>query len=194
MKKTVFFFVGLILITQPAFADDIAEVDAFMKKRLGNIMALLQDKTLQQDTRDEKIIAIITEAFDFRLMSKLTLGKRHWPGLSKAEKARFTELFIERLKASYLEKLNLYDDEQIVYGKPKLVKNKVQMMTELVSKDSKITMRYKLYKSKKTGWRVYDVSIEGVSLITTYRSQFNEVLQTGTMKDLFTKLERPEAN
>ncbi len=192
MKKAAFVLIGIMLMVEPAFADDLAEVDSFLKERLNRIMGLLQDKNLEKSTRNDKIVVIITEAFDFDTMAKLTLGKKYWPGLSTAEKARFTELFVGRLKASYLEKLNLYDDETIVYSKPEQVNNKVQMMTELVSKDNKITMRYKLYKPSKAGWKVYDVELEGVSLITTYRSQFNEVLQTGTMKDLFAKLERPE--
>ncbi len=193
MKKAVFVLIGMMLLTQPVLASDVAEVEAFLTQRLDGVMALLQDKKLDKKTRNDKIVVIITEAFDFDTMAKLSLGKKHWPGLSGKEKKRFTDLFIERLKASYLEKLDLYDDEKIVYSKPEQVKNKVQMLTELVSKDNKITMLYKLYKSKKEGWRVYDVELEGVSLITTYRSQFNEVLQTGTMKDLFAKLERPEA-
>ncbi len=194
MKKAVFVLIGLLLVTPPAYADDTAEVDAFLTKRLNNIMTLLQDKKLEKPERNDKIVVIITEAFDFETMAKLSLGKKHWPGLNKADQVRFTKLFIERLKASYLEKLDLYDDEKIVYSKPEQVKNKVQMMTALVSGDNKITMLYKLYKSKNAGWQVYDLELEGVSLITTYRSQFNEVLQTGTMKDLFSKLERPEAN
>jgi len=193
MKKAVFILLGLLLYTLPAFADDVADVDGFLKKRLDNIMVLMQDKNLQKESRNEQIVIIITEAFDFTTMAKLSLGRKHWPGLSKADKLRFTDLFIERLKASYLEKLDLYDDEKIVYSTPVQVKKKVQMMTELVSGDNKITMLYKLYKSKKKGWQVYDLELEGVSLITTYRSQFNEVLATGTMNDLFAKLERPDA-
>jgi len=192
MQKAVFILIGLIFMVQPAFADNIAEVDRFMKERLDGIMRLLEDKTLQKTTRNEQIIDIISEAFDFTTMAKLSLGKKHWTRLNKEDKTRFTQLFVERLKASYLEKLDLYDDEAIVYSKPVQVKNKVQMMTALVSGGDKITMLYKLYNSKKAGWRVYDLELEGVSLITTYRSQFNEVLASGTMTDLFAKLERPE--
>ncbi len=192
MKKAVFVLLVLMISVQTVFADNITEVEGFMKQRLDGIMTLLEDKTLQKEKRNEKILVIITEAFDFTTMAKLSLGKKHWTGLTKEEKTLFIQLFIERLKSSYLERLDLYDDERIVYKKPKAVKNKVQMMTELVSGGEKITMLYKLYKSKKSGWRVYDLELEGVSMITTYRSQFNEVLASGTMTDLFAKLERPE--
>ena len=63
------------------------------------------------------------------------------------------------------------------------------MLTELVSGPDKISMLYKLYKSPK-GWQVYDLELEGVSLVTTYRSQFNEILQSGTIDDLFANLEK----
>ncbi len=192
MKKALIIFVSFLFFAQPALADDITEVDVFLKGKLDHVMKILQDKSLEKKERNDKIIEVIDGAFDFSTMAKLTLGKKYWPGMTGADRDRFTKLFVERLKASYLEKLDLYDNEKIIYRKPVQVKKKVRMMTELVSGDNKITMLYKLYKLKKAGWRVYDLELEGVSLITTYRSQFNEVLQNGTMNDLFAKLERPE--
>lgn len=191
MQKVVFVLVALMLMVQPVFADNVAEVDVFMKEHLDGIMTLLKTPNLPKETRNEKIIEIISEAFDFTIMAKLSLGKKHWRKLSKEDKPRFTDLFIERLKTSYIEKFSLYEDETIVYSKPVQVRNKIHMVTELVSGDNKFTILYKLYKSKKAGWRVYDLELEGVSLIMTYRSQFNEVLAAGSMTDLFAKLERP---
>jgi len=192
MKKVLIIFVSLIGLSQPAFADDLAEVDTFLKGKLDRIMVLLQNKSLEKQERKEKIVEVIDGAFDFTTMAMLTLGKKYWPGMSAAERDRFTQLFVKKLKASYLEKLDLYSDEKIVYSPPVSANGKIHMLTELVSGHDKITMLYKLYKSKTLGWRVYDLELEGVSLITTYRSQFNEVLQNGTLSDLFAKLEKPE--
>jgi len=191
MKKWIFILFSLTLFVSPAFADDLSEVEHFMKDKLRTVMKVLENKSLTKEQRDAGVLTQINEAFDFRIMAKLSIRK-HWRGLSKEEKNRFTALFIERIKASYLEKLDLYTDEEITYSPPVRVKKKVHMMTELVSGDNHISMRYKLYKSKTMGWRVYDIELEGVSIITTYISQFNEVLAKGTMKDLFEKLERPD--
>jgi phospholipid transport system substrate-binding protein len=126
-------------------------------------------------------------------MAKLTLGRKYWPGLAKEKKERFEELFIKRLKESYIEKLTryTYTDEKIVYDAPIQVKKKIHIPTDLISKDNKISMLYKLYKSKYN-WKIYDIEIEGVSIIKTYRSQFNQVLSSGTIDDLLIKLEEPK--
>lgn len=192
MKKWILMLLGFTLFASPVLADDLSDVDHFMKEKLSTVMEVLENKSLSKVQRDEAVLEQINKAFDFKKMAKLTLGRKYWPGLSKEEKTRFTTLFIKRMKASYLEKLDLYTDEQIAYSQPVRVKKKVYMMTELVSGDNRITMRYKLYKSKKSGWRVYDIELEGVSIITTYRSQFYEVLNKGTINDLFSKLEQAD--
>ncbi len=95
------------------------------------------------------------------------------------------------MKESYLEKISLYTDERIVFHESVQVKRKVHIATDLISKDNKISMLYKFYKSKH-GWRIYDLEIEGISLIVTYRSQFDQVLNEGTVDDLIIKLEKSE--
>jgi len=192
MKKIILILLSLSLFSSPVFADDLSAVDHFMKEKLSFVMKVLENKSFTKEQRDEGVLEQINLAFDFNKMAKLSLGRKYWPGLSKAEKTRFTSLFIKRMKASYLEKLDLYTDEQITYNTPVRVKKKIHMLTELVSGDNRISMRYKLYKSKKSGWRVYDIELEGVSIITTYRSQFHEVLAKGTINDLLEKLERSD--
>ena len=123
-------------------------------------------------------------------MAKLTLGRKYWPGLSQENRDQFTERFVKLLKNSYLGKLTLYTDEQILYEKASWEKNKVQVPTFLVSDDNKISMLYKLYRSQ-TGWHIYDVEIQGISLILTYRSQFDQILKTGSFEDLLLKMEEP---
>ena len=124
-------------------------------------------------------------------MSRLALGKKHWPSLTQDQKKKFITLFTKRLKDSYLDKMMLYSDEKIKYNAPVQIKKKVHIPTILVSKDNNINMLYKLYKSKQ-GWKIYDLEIQGVSLISTYRSQFEEILRNKTVEDLLAKLEKPE--
>jgi phospholipid transport system substrate-binding protein len=128
--------------------------------------------------------------FDFELMARLSLGKKHWSGLSQDKKVRFTELFINRLKASYLSNFNLYTDEKVLYDPSVQVKNKIHAPTYLVSKDKKISILYKFYKAQEN-WKIYDLEIQGVSIIRSYRSQFSSILESGTIDDLLLKLENP---
>ena len=156
------------------------------------MLSVLQKKG-EHEAKKKEIIEIVSPIFDFSLMAKLTLGRKFWPELTKEEKERFTELFVRRLKQSYLEKVTRYTcaDVRIVYNAPIQVKKRIHIPTELISKDQKTSMLYKLYKSKHS-WKIYDMEIEGVSLVITYRSQFNQVLSGGTIDDLLTKLEGPE--
>ena len=153
----------------------------------------MQKKDLAPQAKNSEVVEIVTPMFDFPLMAKLSLGRKYWPDLSREHKEKFTELFVERLRQSYLNKLTAYTDEKISYESPVAVKKKVHMPTLLISKGKKISMLYKLYSSNNS-WKIYDVEIEGVSIIRSYRSQFNEILQKGTFDDLLQKMERPANN
>ena len=150
----------------------------------------MQKKDLEQQAKNKEIVDIVTPMFDFELMARLSLGKKHWPGLSQDKKERFTELFIKRLKASYLNNFTLYTDEKVFYEPSVQVKKKIHAPTYLVSKDKKISILYKFYKAEKN-WKIYDLEIQGVSIIRSYRSQFSSILESGTVDDLLLKLENP---
>jgi phospholipid transport system substrate-binding protein len=89
--------------------------------------------------------------------------------------------------------LTTYTDEKIIYEPPVEVKKKIHIPTSLISKGKKISMLYKLYPSNNT-WKIYDVEIQGVSIIRSYRAQFNEILQNGTFDDLLQKMQKPANN
>ena len=191
MKSLLYAVLILLVMSQTVVKDDKSAVKELLESKLDAVVAVLQKKELEQQAKNKKIIEIVTPMFDFSLMAKLSLGRKYWPGLSKDKQERFAELFIKRLKESYREKLTLYTDEKIVYQAPVQVKKKIRIPTELVSKNNKISMLYKFHKSKRN-WKIYDIEIEGVSIISTYRSQFDEVLSSGTIDDLLLKLEKPE--
>lgn len=191
MKRMLYAVLFTLILSQGVMADDKKEAEELLKGKLEQAILVLEKKELNEEAKKKEIVEVVTPMFNFSLMSKLTLGKKYWPGLTKEQKERFTELFTKRLKDSYLDKMMLYTDEKIEYKESVQVKKKVQIPTILISKDNKILMLYKLYKSKH-GWLIYDIEIQGVSLILTYRSQFDEVLRNGTVDDLLAKLEKPE--
>jgi phospholipid transport system substrate-binding protein len=192
MKNLIYAVLFVLIFSQAAVADDKKEAEEALKGKLESVIVVLEKKDMDQQVKKKEIIEIVTPIFNFSLMSKLTLGKKHWPGLTKDQKEKFTKLFTKRLKDSYLDKMLLYTDEKIEYKVTVQVGKKVQIPTILTSKDNKISMLYKLYKSKQ-GWRIYDIEIQGVSLISTYRSQFDEILRNKTVDDLLAKLEKPES-
>lgn len=191
MIRILYIFTCLVILSNTLLADDGSDAREIVKRKLDSVFAVLQKDNLDQQAKKQEINAIVSPMFDFELMAKLTLGKKHWPGLPREKKEKFTGRYIELLKSSYLEKLTLYTDEKVLFEPPVQVKGKVQVPTQLVSKDRKTSILYKLYKSGES-WKVYDLEIQGVSIIRSYRSQFAEILKTGTIDDLLLKMERPE--
>jgi len=182
--------VGLLLLNLAIAADEKGSAEEFLKSNLDAVFTVLQKKDLSQQTKNSEIVGIVTPMFDFQLMAKLSLGRKYWPDLSKEKRERFTELFVNRLRQSYLNKLTAYTDETVVYDPPLKVDEKVHIPTYLVSKGNKIGMLYKFYQASGQ-WKVYDIEIQGVSIIRSYQSQFKEILQNSTFEDLLLKMEKP---
>jgi len=191
MKSLLYSVFILLVMTQTVGADDKDVAKELLESRIEAAIAALHKKDLDQQEKNKQVVEIVTPIFNFPLMAKLSLGRKYWPGLTKEKRQRFTELFTKRLKETYLGKLTLYTDQTVVYKTPVQVKRKIKIPTELVSKDNKISMLYKFHKSKHS-WMIYDIEVQGVSIISTYRSQFDQVLSKGTIDELLLKLENPE--
>ena len=191
MKSLLYAVLILLVMTQTVGADDKDVAKEILESRIEAAIAALHKKDLDQQEKNKQVVEIVTPIFNFPLMAKLSLGRKYWPGLTKEKRQRFTELFTKRLKETYLGKLTLYTDQTVVYKTPVQVKRKIKIPTELVSKDNKISMLYKFHKSKHS-WMIYDIEVQGVSIISTYRSQFDQVLNKGTIDELLLKLEKPE--
>jgi len=191
MKSLLYSVFILLVMTQTVGADDKDVAKELLENDIEAAIAVLQKKDLNQQEKNKQVIEIVTPIFNFPLMAKLSLGRKYWPGLTKEERQRFTDLFTKRLKESYLDKLTLYTDEKVVFKTPVQEKRKIKIQTELISKNNTISMLYKFHESKH-GWLIYDIEIQGVSIISTYRSQFDQVLSKGTIDELLIKLEKPE--
>lgn len=182
--------VGLLLLNLAIAADEKGTVEEFLKSNLDAVFTVLQKKDLSPQAKNSEVVEIVTPMFDFQLMAKLSLGRQYWPDLSKENRERFTALFVNRLRESYLNKLTTYTDETVVYEQPVKVNGKVHIPTSLISKDKKISMLYKFYQSSDQ-WKIYDIEIQGVSIIRSYQSQFSEILRNSTFDDLLLKMEKP---
>jgi len=182
--------VGLLFVDLAIAAEEKGTAEEVLKSNLDAVFMVLQKKDLSPQAKNSEIVEIVTPMFDFQLMAKLSLGRQYWPDLSKENRERFTELFVIRLRESYLNKLTTYTDETVVYEQPVKVNGKVQIPTSLISKGKKISMLYKFYQSS-TQWKIYDIEIQGVSIIRSYQSQFNEILRNSTFDDLLLKMEKP---
>ena len=189
MYRTLISLFAVFFAAATLSADEVNEIRAMTKEKVDLVIQTLKDTSLSKKEKKEGILKTIDGLFDFNLMARLSLGKENWKPLSKSKRKEFSKLFVERLKQSYLDKLDLYTDEEVVVGEAKQTKkNRVEVLTFLVSKDDKKEMTYKLYKAKKKGWLVYDVVVLGVSIVATYRSQFSGILKKGSMEQLLERM------
>lgn len=171
------------------FADEASEIREMTSVKVDQIIRMLRSDSLSKEEKKIEIFKKLDALIDFNLMAKLCLGKKYWKRLSKEGRAEFVQLLVERLKQSYLDKLDLYTDEEVeVVEARKTGKNRVEILTNIVGKDTKLEMVFKFYKSKKKGWMAYDAVILGVSIVQTYRSQFSGVLKKESLEKLIERL------
>ena len=192
--KKVLLIVGIFVFTQSLSANE--QVD-LLKKRLmetiDKVVLIVENKKISKPTRNDRIIDTITPMFDFELMAKLSLGKT-WKKLDKANKELFIKLYVQRMKKSYSSKLDGYSDEKVEIVKTKQPKkNRIVLVTNLLSKSESLEIVYKFYKPKKqkkdkNNWLIYDAEVLGVSILKTDKVQFREFLQDKTISDLMDKL------
>jgi len=183
-----------------AVVKDPNDPNELLEAKWNAVVTVLQNKELDQELKKKIIDKIMGPIFDTELMAKLVLGRTHWPKLTAPQQKRFTELFIEKLKNFYLDKTTLYNNEKVLFKPAIQKKNTIYIPVVLISNDKEVAILCKFHKMNETGgskmneyWKIYDVEIEGVSVLLTYRSQFDDILRRGSVKDLFDQLEKPPA-
>jgi phospholipid transport system substrate-binding protein len=189
MRRLLYMILLVTLASAPVFAAASAseEVRALLRQKIDKVVALLHDASLTREERNRSIIVTVSPIFSFQTMAKLSLGREHWPKLTPEQQEDFSALFETRLKQSYVDKLDLYSDEEVRYGDVIKAGNQLHALTTLTGKDDSIEVLYKFFQGHR-GWQVYDVEIGGVSVIQTYRSQFDGIISESGIDGLFDKL------
>ncbi len=164
-----------------------------LKTTIDKLLSTLKDPALKGDTQTEQrrdaLRTVINERFSFAKMSQLSLA-RHWKKRSAEEKEVFIKLFGQLLEETYVSKIETYTDEKIAYGKEVVKKNKAKIYTKVVTDSLEIPIDYSMYKTKQGSWMVYDLVIEGVSLVGNYRSQFSKILEKDSYEELLEVLKK----
>ena len=160
-----------------------------LKATIDQVIGVVTNPQYKNDrsTRRAKMKDIIFPKFNFVEMGKRSLGKKYWKQISPEERKSFVDVFGKLLENSYANKLENYSDEKINYV-DEIVKGRYAMVkTEVVRKNDTINVDYKLIESPGD-WRVYDIVVEGVSLIKNYRSQFRKIIHNDSFNALMDKL------
>jgi phospholipid transport system substrate-binding protein len=154
-------------------------------------LSILRRPDLQGDAKKAERRALlrkeISPYFAFDEMARRTLGV-HWKERTPQERREFVALFTDLLENTYAGKIEGYKGDRIVYGKETVDPPYAEVRTKVVVREGEeYSLDYRLLKGGDR-WRVYDVVIEGVSLVSNYRSQFADILQKSSFEELTRKL------
>ena len=180
---------SLVLILGAGKTAQASGITEGLKATIDQVISVVTDPQYKKDrtTRRTKMKGIIFPKFNFLEMGKRSLGNTNWKNIKPEERKAFVDVFGKLLENSYANKLENYSDEKINYV-DEIVKGKYAMVkTEVVRKNDSINIDYKLIEGSNE-WLIYDITVEGVSLIKNYRSQFGKVIHNDSFEVLMDKL------
>ncbi len=168
-----------------------SEVTSELKAAIDVAFKILNDPSLKGPEKEalkrSKLRAAIKKRLDFAEMSKRSLA-RHWLKRTDSERKEFVALFSRLLENSYMDKIEMNSDAEVRYDGERKAGKKVEVKTRVFTrKGLAVPINYRLMK-KDDGWVVYDIVIEGISLVSNYRTQFNKIIRDSSYEGLIKNL------
>ncbi len=162
-----------------------------LRTQIDRVVKTLEDPELRKEDRAAErraaVRKIAEDIFDFGETAKRSLA-RHWQARTPAEREEFVVLFTNLLERSYISKIELFNGERIVYVGESLDTDQATVRTKIFTRQgTEVPIDYRMLR-KGARWLVYDVIIEGVSLVANYRTQFNKIIQTSSYQELVRKM------
>ena len=164
-----------------------------LKQRVDEVIKVIDDPALTNKTaeRHAAVRKIAEDIFDYPDTAQRALGP-HWNARTPQERQEFVQLFADLLDRAYVGKIDLYQGEKVRYAGETVDGDEATVKTRIVTKrGTEVPVDYRMH-AKNGRWLVYDAIIEGVSLISNYRTQFNKVVQTESYQSLVQKLRAKE--
>jgi phospholipid transport system substrate-binding protein len=191
MKKYISVCLTILLAVILGAASAWATVTDEVKRTVDQVVTIVSDANLKEPQNEAKrraaLKSSISRIFDYGEMAKRSLGI-HWKSRSRSEQKEFVDLFATLLENSYAGKIESYENEKIVYDKETVDGDYAEVRSRVVTaRRDEYSLDYRLLK-EGTRWMVYDVVIEGVSLVSNYRSQFNKIILNQGYGELVRKL------
>jgi phospholipid transport system substrate-binding protein len=194
MKATYLFrslipFFLVLGITSSPFAGEPTEK---IRQTTDKIISIISDPALKDPSKAKEkrrlIRRAVDERFDWQEMARRALA-RHWQRRTEEEKREFVRLFGELVENTYMSRVENYSGEKVIYEGESIDKDYSVVRVKIATKKNTIIpVEYRL-KKEGNDWLVYDVSIEGVSLINNYRTQFNGVISQSSYEELVKRLQ-----
>jgi len=160
---------------------------------VNNVLSVLRDPAMKGDkakkAKKEKVRAISEKMFDFNELSRRTLAM-NWKNLNPDQQKEFIDLYKDILEDAYMDRIMSYSDEKVVFSKEIMLSDDTaEVQSNIITKKAEIPIYYRVIL-KDGNWRVYDVIIEGVSLIKNYRTQFRDILANKSPEELLKVLRK----
>lgn len=181
-----------IALSFPLLARAGAPTDS-LKQTVDQVVKTLSDPALKEkpDVRRTEVRKIAESIFDYPETARRSLGQ-HWNGRTPEQQQEFVKLFADILDRSYVSKIDLYQGERVQYTGETIDGSDATVKTMIAAKNNTdIPVDYRMHV-KNGRWVVYDVIIEGVSLVSNYRTQFNKIIQTESYDALVQRLRAKE--
>ena len=191
---SVFCFLISSLLLMPITVQ-AGEPVTLIKQTINEVIDILKDEELKKPGKEAdrraELRRVIGERFDFEEMAKRSLAL-HWKKRTPEERQEFIPLFSDLLERSYVNKIESYTDEQILYTDENIDNDYASVKTKIITKRNvEIPIEYRLLK-KNNRWGVYDVVIEGVSLVNNYRNQFNKIIRKDSYEELVKRMQQKQ--
>lgn len=181
---------AVIVLVGGASAEPGAAATEAVRTTINEMIRILKDAELKKPGRAEErrrsLEQVIGDRFNYDEMARRALGAQ-WNKLSDTERQEFVDVFKRLLSSSYADKIEGYSGEQVHYLNERLEADYAEVRTKVASDKTEIPLDYRLL-NKSGAWRVYDVVVDGVSLVNNYRSQFTKIIRESSYADLLEKL------
>jgi phospholipid transport system substrate-binding protein len=183
-----------LLAARPSAAGPATDI---VRETVDQVLAIGNDPALGESARRARIRQVIVSRFGFEEMARQCLG-RYWNERTPAERAQFIRLFTDLLERTYINDIEAYRAGQdIRYGPERVEDDQIEVpSTVLTENRDRIPVNYRLLRTAR-GWQVYDLVVDGVSLVANYRRQFGRIIEeqsySALIKKIRTKVESEEA-
>lgn len=188
MNLRKFIFLNLIFFSL-GFSLELSQIEPVMREDLKKAVLVMQNKAISEADKPKKMFELFDGYFDYDLMAKLALSKQY-KTLDKEQQIQFKNVFEKKLKQSFTDKLAYYTDQVIEIQSTTMPnKNRFFVNSIIVNEADKYNIVFKFHRASGDNFLIYDVDILGVSIIQTYRSQFEDLSQNVSFDDILKRLE-----
>jgi phospholipid transport system substrate-binding protein len=188
LKRIHLFIAALLLLVATVVnaATTLGPLDT-VKSASDRIIGILSDPTVPRQERWTRIAPVIADSFDFLTMSRSVLS-RQWQSATPAQQQQFVEYFSQYIEGTYRSKIEAYSGQRIEYRAQRIRGDRAAVDSFIHTDNISIPVSYFLRRTRSGQWKAYDVTIEGVSLVNSYRETYAAIAKTSGISGVLARV------